>query len=193
MKIRLRNANRRLFTLIELLVVIAIIGILAGLLMPAMNMARQKALSTTCRNNLRQLGVAFQTYIDDYKGNMPYVAVMPSLHLNTLPRIRDLLEPYANTGKVFQCPSDKGAGAFLGEATDEDGNLVTGSLSGSSLTNGKTDFENEGSSYEFNEHLGGRKITNKTRVMLLHDYRPYHGTAGKPGAANYVYADGHID
>jgi prepilin-type N-terminal cleavage/methylation domain-containing protein/prepilin-type processing-associated H-X9-DG protein len=65
---------KRRFTLIELLIVIAIIAILASMLLPALNKARDSAGKISCLNILNQIGKAFLLYADDYDGHLPNTA-----------------------------------------------------------------------------------------------------------------------
>ena len=99
------------FTLIELLVVIAIIAILAAVLFPVFAKAREKARTTACNNNLRQQGLAFMQYTEDWDGTTPNA---PAIHVVGAGKQRDpahlhvKLQPYTKTWDVFHCPSDSG-------------------------------------------------------------------------------------
>src|SRR5215475_2193777 len=65
------RSHRRAFTLVELLVVIGIIAVLIGILLPALNRAREAAKATQCLSNMRQLGGGLQAYLIESKNVVP--------------------------------------------------------------------------------------------------------------------------
>ncbi|MDE3066015.1 MAG: prepilin-type N-terminal cleavage/methylation domain-containing protein [Verrucomicrobiota bacterium] len=125
-----RLAGPRLpgFTLVELLVVIAIIAILAALLLPALNTAKQRALGVYCMNNLNQITLGVTIYTDDNNGFFPLNRIMqfhsdpakdwvagsmgydwPEQNTNSallLDPQYSQVAPYVQNPKLYRCPSD---------------------------------------------------------------------------------------
>ncbi len=100
------------FTLIELLVVIAIIAILAGLLLPALAKAKDKAIQTQCLSNLKQVSLGMILYCSDNRDRTPNNNSVPGQAIWWW--YKELIKPYTgvknatNTDRAFQCGKDRG-------------------------------------------------------------------------------------
>jgi prepilin-type N-terminal cleavage/methylation domain-containing protein len=104
----LRRRRRRGFTLLELLVVIAVITILAGLLLPVLAAARERARQSACLSNLRQIAQAHLLYLQDWDEQFPY------WYMSAPPRPTpfgphaywtEFVQPYLRSTAIFRDPS----------------------------------------------------------------------------------------
>lgn len=151
------------FTLTEMLVVIAIIGTLAGIGYPVTLSFIAKSRETACLSQLRSIGVALQTYLQEHSDRMPELATGRASKTEDLPVLETVLLPYLNTPNAFQCPADK------------------------------VQFAKSGSSYLWNSTQNGLHVSQLSffgiqgrpdKIPLIADKESWH-----PGGTNFLYAD----
>lgn len=181
----MRMKKRRIegFTLIELLVVIAIIGILAGILLPALSRARESARRTQCASNLKQIGLGINMYANDNSGNFPGYTDTTTSYDTELASLGLLWSMgYVTDRKVFKCPSDAGV-------------VDTVNLELTSGTN--TNFTIARCSYGYDDNhftaddpgvaiAADARGTSTAATYYLSDN---HATKGQ----NVLYLDGHVE
>ena len=107
------RSNKRAFTLIELLVVIAIISILAAILFPVFARARENARRASCMSNLKQIGLGFMMYTQDYDERYPNIGstdtdkvIYPDGVLEANNWVMRIY-PYVKSTELFNCPSSE--------------------------------------------------------------------------------------
>jgi len=197
------------YTLVELLIVLAVIGVMAALLLPAVQAARESARRTQCRSNLKQIVLALNEYVDrrGEGGKFPRVSNSPrTLNMYRLPSLPEVLAAHCEGSiEMFHCPSDYIKPVPMIEPPEHE-----------------SYFEREGVSYSYwNTGLAGKRrpqvvalgwaFTNdfsggmghlsmveedegSSRIIVAWDMDAFHGEQEVPeGAVNYAYLDGHVD
>jgi len=101
------QGRRRGFTLIELLVVIAIIAILAAILFPVFAKAREKARQSNCQSNLKQIGLAWMQYAQDYDEQVPWLYTTTVGFSGGYMHTPELLYTYMKNAQLWTCPSER--------------------------------------------------------------------------------------
>ncbi len=185
------EVHRRGFTLIELLVTISIIGILIGMLLPAVMYARASMRATHCKANLHQIAIAMTTYVDRQGvfGVFPDAAILPTLTPNRPTIVTVLKDDIESSKSAFICPSDI-------EFADKEG--LSYEYPATRLAGKRR--------VELTANRNGEDVYASSEVLLMYDYENFHGiwksgtqldyddeTTYLRGSRNFLYLDGHVD
>ena len=157
------------FTLIELLVVIAIIAILAAILFPVFARARENARRSSCSSNIKQIGLGFQQYIQDYDEKYPLIA---SGGVNSGGWAIQM-QPYLKSTQIFQCPSEPTAPASVN----------------SSVTTGTNAYGNTG----FTDYWYNARLNNKSQAAVDQVSSTIINGDGTSSTASYAFDGQTID
>ena len=155
--------KRRGFTLMELLIVLAVIATLAGIGIPLGRSILAKSREAACLNQLRSLGVALESYLQDHNQILPKLAMGRASKSDPSPVLETVLLPYLETPDAFKCPQDS------------------------------KEFEKSGSSYFWNHLQSELPVSRLVffgindrpdKIPLISDKEAWH-----PSGTNFLYAD----
>jgi type II secretory pathway pseudopilin PulG len=152
------------FTLVEILITVAIVIALAALVIPVGSSMLRNSRKAACLSNLRQIGMALESYLQDHHNIMPELAAGRSSMQEDVPVLDNTLNAYLSSPDVFRCPEDK------------------------------QEFKKSGSSYLWNSTQNGRPkmklfffgTNDSASIPLVTDKEAWHG---EKNGANILYAD----
>lgn len=184
----------RRFTLIELLVVVAVVAILAGMLLPALHRARERARGSDCLNNLKQAGISLALYRDDFRDMLPVVHTGSFAAPEEVPGepqwYTPLVEQYKFKLEYLRCGSDdgydreKGIQSYMVNAMFTFGRpLGTVRSPSRRIVLSPRGYGQNGRDPEEHQCYAGMSEPD--------DWREHIDRERHSGRANYLFADGH--